>query len=312
MVRLRRHLAARRRILHQRETGGGIHPRLHLAARGARDRGLEAVHRRRRDILLLRRHGQDHPVLVGDERVRGLRHLVERDGGQIGGGDAVFELDAGNRFPAEEVADVLAGVAGALARRAFVVGALVGGDQRAPRAIELRGAEAELLHAPGLEHDGLEAGGQSVLRHRGANLEQLERAAEAVGAGLGGHERRVGPARNLAEARVDHLAHELPHQGGAIVADRPLLLLPALEAERHRPALRFRIGGHAEQRLRVRRHGAVHGLHRRGRTRDAVEARAHQLLGLGGVEVADHHHGHLIRPVPLLVERHAAARAARP
>ena len=227
--------------------------------------------------------------------------------GQIGGGDAVFEFDAGNRFPAQEVADVLAGVVRALAGRAFVIGALVGGKQRAPRAIELRGAEAELLHAPGLEHDGFEAGRQSVLRHGGANLEQLERAAEAVGAGFGGHERRIGPAGNLAQARVEHLAHELPHQGRAIVA-RPSAAPAALLLKLSVTVQPCASGSVATLKSvsACAGHGAVHGLDRRRRTRDAVEARAHQLLGFGRVEIADHHHRHLIRPVPFLVERHEA------
>ena len=117
-------------------------------------------------------------------------------------------------------------------------------------------------------------------------------------------ERRVRTTGDFAEAEVQHLRDEALDQRLAIAADRLVVLGLALESDGHRPALRFRIRRHVDQRVLVRRHAGVHGGRRAGRGGDAAEVRLHHLLGLGHRDVADHHHRHLIGAIPLLVERH--------
>ena len=144
-------------------------------------------------------------------------------------------------------------------------------------------------------------------------LEQLERAADA--AELPAYAPRngaFGRARDLAQPQVEHLRRPgCSHERLAVVADgrRRSSALP-LEPDRHRPALRFGIGRHVDERLLVRGHARVDRRRRRPsppecRRSAAAPASRPRPPAMSPTTTT----AMLIGAVPLLVEVDAAARA---
>ena len=78
-------------------------------------------------------------------------------------------------------------------------------------------------------HQRAEALGDLAFRHHRFDLEQLERAADAAGAGLRAEERRVRAARDVAQPQVEHLRHQVLDERLAIAADGLVVLGLALE-----------------------------------------------------------------------------------
>jgi hypothetical protein len=90
----------------------------------------------------------------------------------------------------------------------------------------------------------------------------------------------------------------------AIAANRRVVFRRPFEGERDRPALRFGVRRHVNERVLVCRHAGIDArqlLFLRGNLAERV---SHQLLGLVHRNVADHDHCHVVGPIPLFVERH--------
>ncbi len=182
---------------------------------GRAERGDEIGFRRRLDLLLLRRHGQDDAARAGEPRSRHRCHLVERDSRQYGLHQPVLVLDAGCGFLRQEVADVFLRERSAFFLPALVERAFVRGDDPALRAIELRGAEAVLPRPLRLDHECAEPLGQAAVRDPGVHREGLDRSAERFSAGACAEELRVGPPLQFGEALVEHLLEQVARSGRA-------------------------------------------------------------------------------------------------
>jgi hypothetical protein len=214
--------------------------------------------------------------------------------------------DGRQRFTLEKVARVFVGAA-----RRLAVGALFGralGRRQVGlfRAIQFGGGEAERRDALQLAHQRVEAPDDAVVRHQGLQrrfVARLRRRKQPA-PGCGAQERRPVALGDLVETVAQHLREQLIFQNLAIAADRSLIARRPQIADAHRGVGGFLVGqddvagagmlGHVENRPRPLGHRIgerreVPGNHRR----DGVP-----------VDVADDHHRHQIRPVPVAIEAH--------
>ena len=190
----------------------------------------------------------------------------------------------------------------ALRGLALLIRALVAGQQPRLRASQLLVAEAVLLHALGFHHQRAQALRDLALRHLRFDLEQLQRTANAACPRLRREEGRIGTAGDFAESEIQHLRNQALDERVAISADCFIVLGLALEADGDRPALRFRIRRHVDQRLLVGRHAGVHGGCRALRRGNAGEVLLDERFRLGDRDVTDDDHGHVVRAIPRLVK----------
>ena len=127
-------------------------------------------------------------------------------------------------------------------------------------------------------------------------------AASSCDAGAGAEKRRVGPLRDLAEAQVQHLVHQLPHVIAPIVFGRPLRQPRALVQHRDVAGLGLGVGGDVDKRLGVRGHLAVRLGRGGSRRRQRRKQLAHLRDDRRRVDVADDDDGHAVGTIPGLVE----------
>jgi hypothetical protein len=238
-----------------------------------------------------------------DVPLRDVAHLVEGDGRQELADERELHVDARAGLAGQEVRDVFAGVGAALALVALLPGPLVLGQQLALGAVELGGGEAVAADPLRLREQRGEATGDLAVGHDGAEHLRVRVAADGPSGRRGAQEGRVPAARHLGQPRVHHRVEQRLHQAAPVVADAALGQLGVLEDHGDAGHARFRIGGHADQRLGMA--GKVVGGTRRAgrRRRDFAELVLDPALGLDGIDVADHRDRHPVRPVPFTRER---------
>ena len=209
-------------LVDEHGAAGGIGPRRHGDGVSRGHGRAQLFVARHGDFLLLRRDGKDDAAGIGQERLGGVADVGGADRRRQRLDQLLLVLDARAGLALQEVVHVLLHVRAALGLVALGVGAVVARQRPFARALELAGGEAVALDAVRFDLERRETGLNLAVLHARPERERIHGRRQRAAVGAGAEERRVGLARDLIEALVQHRVDERVDEAAAIVGDRVL------------------------------------------------------------------------------------------